>query len=205
METHFRKSVLFHWFSAASCLLRAGGGAQQHRRKSSWGNPSGALRHLPRRRWLRIPRFRPRAKSSVTAHLLLSPANPLRSRQQLCCATDAAYPLRVLRWASPGPRWGRQCAHRSAFQNDSLNKGLLPVYKKESRISPTFSSMRPQTHTPITRYSILQSLKKCKSYRNQLYGNPLSDMRPRSSPLQGEMSAAPTEGFPRCTCNLPPQ
>ena len=33
--------------------------------------------HLPRRRWLRIPRFRPRAKSSVTAHLLLSPPNPL--------------------------------------------------------------------------------------------------------------------------------
>ena len=37
METHFRKSVLFHWFSAASCVLRPGGGAQQHRRKSSWG------------------------------------------------------------------------------------------------------------------------------------------------------------------------
>ena len=53
LETHERKSVLFHWFSAASCLLRPevvrsntvgsplggrpGGGAQQHRRKSSWG------------------------------------------------------------------------------------------------------------------------------------------------------------------------
>ena len=33
-------------------------------------------RHLPRRRWLRIPRFRRKAKSSVTAHLLLSPPNP---------------------------------------------------------------------------------------------------------------------------------
>ena len=37
VETQVRESVLFHWFSAASCLLRPGGGAQQHRRKSSWG------------------------------------------------------------------------------------------------------------------------------------------------------------------------
>ena len=58
-------------FGAVRCRTCGG------RLKVRCGNPSGALRHLPRRRWLRIPRFRPRAKSSVTAHLLLSPPNPL--------------------------------------------------------------------------------------------------------------------------------
>ena len=48
---------------------------------------------------------------------LLSPPNPLRSRWRLCRLTDAACPLRVLRWASAGApvtasasQWGgRQC------------------------------------------------------------------------------------------------
>ena len=39
---------------------------------------------------------------------LLSPPNPLRSRWRLCRLTDAACPLRVLRWASAGaPLGGR--------------------------------------------------------------------------------------------------
>ena len=43
----------------------------------------------PRRQWL----------GSLTTLRLLSKQNPLRSRWQLCCLTDAAYPLRVLCWA----------------------------------------------------------------------------------------------------------
>ena len=41
----------------------------------------------------------PPAAGSLTTLRLLSKRNPLRSRWQLCCLTDAAYPLRVLCWA----------------------------------------------------------------------------------------------------------
>jgi len=47
--------------------------------------------------------------------------------------------------------------------------GLLPVMgsfvfiMQESRISPALSSMCPQTHTPISIYSIQQSPKKFKA------------------------------------------
>ena len=58
-----------------------------------------------------------RPESSFPPLGLLSPPNPLRSRWRLCRLTDAACPLRVLRWASAGApvtasasQWGgRQC------------------------------------------------------------------------------------------------
>ena len=43
-----------------------------------------------------------RPESSFPPLGLLSPPNPLRSRWRLCRLTDAACPLRVLRWASAG-------------------------------------------------------------------------------------------------------
>ena len=63
----------------------------------------------------------------------LSPPNPLRSRWRLCRLTDAACPLRVLRWASAGApvtasasQWGgRQCA-----------VGLRPVRTAHRRREP---------------------------------------------------------------------
>ena len=66
---------------------------------------------------------------------LLSPPNPLRSRWRLCRLTDAACPLRVLRWASAGApvtasasQWGgRQCA-----------VGLRPVRTAHRRREPPF-------------------------------------------------------------------
>ena len=65
----------------------------------------------------------------------LSPPNPLRSRWRLCRLTDAACPLRVLRWASAGApvtasasQWGRrQCA-----------VGLRPVRTAHRRREPPF-------------------------------------------------------------------
>ena len=109
----------------------------------------------------------------------------------------------------------------SAFQNDSFNKGLLPMYKKESRISPTFSSMRPQTHTPITRYSILQSLKKQVLSESTVWQSALRYAHPFVAPARGDVGCAdrgvptlqlqsstavgaPQEDFLRCCCAPPP-
>ncbi len=74
-----------------------------------------------------------RPESSFPPLGLLSPPNPLRSRWRLCRLTDAACPLRVLRWASAGApvtasasQWGgRQCA-----------VGLRPVRTAHRRREP---------------------------------------------------------------------
>ena len=76
-----------------------------------------------------------RPESSFPPLGLLSPPNPLRSRWRLCRLTDAACPLRVLRWASAGApvtasasQWGgRQCA-----------VGLRPVRTAHRRREPPF-------------------------------------------------------------------
>ena len=74
--------------------------------------------HVKRRRpKLRIIRVPVKRECSFPPLGLLSPPNPLRSRWRLCRLTDAACPLRVLRWASAGApvtasasQWGgRQC------------------------------------------------------------------------------------------------
>ena len=76
----------------------------------------------------------------------LSPPNPLRSRWRLCRLTDAACPLRVLRWASAGApvtasasQWGgRQCA-----------VGLRPVRTAHRRREPPFRGAPGEHPRPL--------------------------------------------------------
>ncbi len=78
----------------------------------------------------------------------LSPPNPLRSRWRLCRLTDAACPLRVLRWASAGaPLGGRMI---------SAPTGLAVVIPPRGRrvrdAAPYFwfwISMRRLTRSPV--------------------------------------------------------
>ena len=74
--------------------------------------------HLPRRRWLRIPRFRPRAKSSVTAHLLLSPPNPVAQPSAALLRYGCGIPLAgtVPAELRRGPRWGRHKERRKKIE-----------------------------------------------------------------------------------------
>ena len=87
-----------------------------------------------------------RPESSFPPLGLLSPPNPLRSRWRLCRLTDAACPLRVLRWASAGApvtasasQWGgRQC-----------RPGLCPVCTAHRRHEPPFWGSRGRSPWPF--------------------------------------------------------
>ena len=74
----------------------------------------------------------------------LSPPNPLRSRWRLCRLTDAACPLRVLRWASAGApvtasasQWGgRQCTPGSCQPVTTHRRHEPPYWGVQGGRSP---------------------------------------------------------------------